>query len=130
MSRSRSRKLTAPALLLALLACAPGSHAADSRGNFAVWGVGARSCHAFNELQKTGETEKYRDYVMGYLTAYNYLAEETYKIGSGMDLDQIMTWLADYCALKPINGFEQALSDFTVEHAEQRLRHAPNQPGH
>lgn len=109
---------------------ATGSGAADKDGNYAVWGVGAKSCFHFLEVADTAEREQFRNYVMGYLTAYDALTEDTYSIGAGKDLDQVMTWLKEYCSQKQIHSFEQGLTEFTVEQHPQRSRHPPFRYGH
>jgi len=99
--------------------------AADKNGNYAVWGPGAKSCHAYN--QSTGEDARvpFRNYVMGYLTAYNAVNADTYAIAPDMNLDAVMTWFDDYCGEKPMHSFEQALIDFTSTHEAGRTKLAP-----
>ena len=99
--------------------------AADKDGNYAVWGVGAKSCFHFNQALGQADEQAYRDFVMGYLTAYDALTEDTYNIGAGKDLDEVMAWLKEYCSAKQVHGFEQALAEFTVELHPQRSRHPP-----
>ena len=115
--------------LLCALALSMPARAADKDGNYAVWGVGAKSCFHFTQAQGQPGAEAYRDFVMGYLTAYNALKEDTYNIGAGKDLDQVMAWITDYCKTKQVHGFEQALAEFTVEQFPQRSRHPPNRFG-
>src|SRR5690606_41796577 len=64
----------------------------------------------------------YRQYVMGYLTAYNALANETYSISADQDLDAVMGWLSTYCEDKPMHSFDQALMDYTSSHVADRLK--------
>ena len=111
--------------LLCSLTCPVPTLAADKDGNYAVWGVGAKSCFHFTQAQGQPGNEAYRDFVMGYLTAYDALKEDTYNIGAGKDLDQVMAWITDYCKAKQVHGFEQALAEFTVEQHPQRSRHPP-----
>jgi hypothetical protein len=99
--------------------------AADKDGNYAVWGVGAKSCFHFTQAQGQPDAEAYRDFAMGYLTAYDALTEDTYSIGAGKDLDQVMAWITDYCTKQQVHGFEQALAEFTVEQHPQRSRRPP-----
>ena len=89
--------------------------AIDKSGNYAVWGVGMKSCFTFNsatvnylnsddavdavkeknnswisklkfwENEKNKNTEvenfdKYRNYIKGFITAYNIFTENTYSI--------------------------------------------------
>lgn len=127
--RGRGIRCIACLGLLTLCALIQTVAAADHEGNYAVWGVGAKSCHTFSQSLESGNVDSYRDYVMGYLTAYNALVQDTYRIEGGLNLDQVMAWIQDYCELKPINGFEQALSDFTAEHVATRSKHPPNRYG-
>ncbi|MBI2994925.1 MAG: hypothetical protein HYY48_12235 [Gammaproteobacteria bacterium] len=104
--------------------------AADISGNHAVWGLGGKSCFAYIQAGAQGaDRTDYRDYVMGYLTAYNAVTPDTYRIEGHMDLDQIMNWIGEYCDAKPMHGFEQALADFAVEHTATRLQRAPQRSG-
>jgi hypothetical protein len=112
-------------LCLFTLPIAAPAVAADKDGNYAVWGVGAKSCYHFTQAQGGPEAEIYRNYVTGYLTAYDAITEDTYSIGAGKDLDQVMAWIVDYCGKKQIHSFEQALAEFTVEQYPQRSRHPP-----
>jgi hypothetical protein len=115
--------------LLGTLLCPLSTLAADKDGNYAVWGMGSKSCFHYTQAQGQPGAEAYREFVMGYLTAYDALSEDTYNIGAGKDLDQVMTWLTDYCAKQQIHGFEQALVAFTVEQHPQRTRRPPFRTG-
>lgn len=96
--------------------------AADPQGNHAIWGVGNKSCFSYSNARKDGNFDAYKHYIMGYLTAYNALAEDTYRISGNMNLNEILTWFDDYCELKAVNAFELALADFIFEHHEKRTR--------
>lgn len=114
--------------ILFLLALMPfSSQAADSNGHFAIWGKGNKSCHSYNIARNTDEEQSYKDYMMGYLTAFNVQMEDTYRISGNMDINEIMAWLDDYCELKPIIAFEQSLADFIVEHHGKRMKKSPSQ---
>ena len=91
--------------------------AADQSGNYAIWGKGQKSCFRYLKERAGGMDQAYREYVMGYLTAYNAVAAETYSISRDMNLDQIMTWL------------EQSLLQFINNHYEQRYRMPPSRMG-
>lgn len=99
--------------------------AADSKGNYAIWGAGNNSCHKYNLTRATGEDSAYRDYVMGYLTAYNHQADETYSISRDMNLTEIMGWLDEECELKPVIAFEEALVNFLIDHYKDRMKFPP-----
>lgn len=99
--------------------------AADRDGNYAVWGPGSRSCHSYNQSTAEAERTPYRNYVMGYLTAYNAVSADTYAISADMSLDAVMNWVDDYCGEKPMHSFEQALIGFTSEHTDRRYQRPP-----
>jgi hypothetical protein len=108
--------------IFVLLTCLSGSlAAADRNGNYAVWGPGQKSCYSYSQAREAGNDDAYKYFVMGYLTAYNTLTDETYRVSGEMDLAEILSWLDDYCGPKAVHGFEQAVTTFIVEHHEQRL---------
>ena len=54
--------------------------AADSAGNYAIWGNGSRSCHQFQRRAEDAAARKgFRDYLSGYLLAYNAIRDGTSK---------------------------------------------------
>ena len=117
-------------VLAALIAMAPGTaNAADADGNYAVWGMGSKSCFAFIQAMSQGGNDAFREFVMGYLTAYNAVAQDTYRIEGSMSIDAIMASLGDYCEAKQMHSFEQALTDFTAEHTASRMQRAPGSTG-
>ena len=105
------------------------AHAADKSGNYAIWGKGSKSCFRYLKDRTANKDEPYRNYVMGYLTAYNAMTPETYSISRNMKLDEIMTWLDDYCDLKQMHGLEQSLIEFVSRHYEKRYRAPPGRTG-
>ena len=128
--------------------------AVDITGNYAVWGVGTKSCYAFNlvtvnylnsdnstqkkdeslisklkfwEGKKNNEDEvenfdAYRNYIKGFLTAYNIFTEKTFSITGSMKEKQIVEWLNNYCKEEPMSTVENALTSFTFEHYDNRLK--------
>ena len=120
-----NRHLRRCLLCLALLWGAPPAAGADKAGNYAVWGKGGKSCHAYNQSRAAKTDRDFREYAMGYITAYNTLADDTYNIIGDMTLLDMLAWLDDYCAEKPIHGFEQAMAGLLLERHESRHRVPP-----
>ncbi|MGI9229389.1 MAG: hypothetical protein ACR2P9_05970 [Gammaproteobacteria bacterium] len=112
-------------LLIALLSGANTALAADKTGNYAIWGKGGKSCYSYNKSRETAEDQAYKDYIMGYITAYNLFTDKTYSITAGMNMHEILGWFDDYCGDKPIHGFEQALTGFIAAHHKTRYIRPP-----
>jgi len=110
-------------VLLALLAGTAPAGAADSAGNYAIWGAGARSCHQFRRAgDDAASLAPFRDFLMGYLTAYNTLAPQTYNALGKQSLEDALGWIGEYCATHQIDSFERAVTQLVVAHHEQRTR--------
>ena len=111
-------------LFLSLLPIA--TPAADKNNNYAIWGMGRKVCNNYSQAREAEDYVRYKDYLMGYLTAYNKLAEDTYRISGKKDLNEILEWTDDYCETKQIHSFESAVTDFIIEHTETRKKRGPS----
>ena len=111
--------------MIFLLFYVSASVAADKKGNYAIWGVGNKSCHSYNLSRAANEDDKYKDFIMGYFTAYNHTADETYSISRDMNINEILTWVDEQCELKPMVGFEEALTTFIINNHEGRMKTPP-----
>ena len=103
--------------------------AADRSGNYAIWGLGQKSCFRYSKERAAAEDGPYKSYIMGYLTAYNAVTPETYSISRDMNLDEIMTWLDDYCDAHQMHGMESSMLEFISAHHEKRFRTPPSSIG-
>lgn len=111
-------------ILLTLFISTPTlySHAADTKGNYAIWGEGSLSCHQFSKSRKAKDDALLKAYLRGYLTAYNTLTTDTYRITGKMNLPQVLTWLDEYCDKKAIDSFDRAIQMLLTEIANKRYR--------
>ena len=100
-------------------------YAADRAGNYAIWGMGNKSCFSYNKSRINSDDQSFKDYLMGYLTAYNTIAEDTYNISAAQNLESILGWIDNYCEEKQVHGFEQAITEFLQKHHESRYRTPP-----
>ena len=96
--------------------------AVDSNGNYAVWGLGKKSCFGFTQEINGDDFDKFKHYIKGFLTAYNVFTEKTYSITGRMNENDIVEWLNEYCAENPMFGLETALINFTFDHYDKRMK--------
>lgn len=108
--------------LIIWLMISPLSHAADSEGNYAVWGVGKKSCFNYMQARAKDDYENYSNYIKGFLTAYNMMENDTYSITATKPFSQLLEWLDDQCELKQMNPLEQALLELIDDNFEKRLK--------
>lgn len=109
-------------IIISLLLMPTITLAVDSSGNYAVWGVGTKSCFGFNEAMTEDGNDKYKHYIKGFLTAYNIFTEKTFSITGRMKSADVFEWLTEYCADNPMSGLENALVSFTFDHYDKRMK--------
>jgi hypothetical protein len=109
-------------ITLSLLLFSTSAFAVDSNGNYAVWGVGKKSCFGFNKEIHGEDSDKFKHYIKGFLTAYNIYTEKTYSITGKMNVDDVVEWLTEYCEDNPMFGLETALLNFTFDHYDKRMK--------
>ena len=110
------------AIIISLLLMPSITLAVDSNGNYAVWGIGKKSCFGYNEAMKKDGNEKYKHYIKGFLTAYNIFTEKTFSITGRMKEAEVLEWLTEYCEENPMFGLENALVSFTFDHYDKRMK--------
>ncbi|MEX2482623.1 MAG: hypothetical protein WD928_17335 [Gammaproteobacteria bacterium] len=109
--------------LLATIAAAASSMAADAGGNYAIWGPGGRSCNQYQRsVEDVAARASFRHFLMGYLTAYNALAPKTYNALGDMSLGQALAWLDDYCAAHQLDSFDRALAQMLIDRHPSRTQ--------
>jgi hypothetical protein len=99
--------------------------AADESGNAAIWGAGQKSCFSYLKARNSDDDGFYSHYLMGYLTAYNTLTPDTYRISGDKNLIDILGWLDAYCDERQVHGFDQAVLEFITEHYPKRYKRVP-----
>jgi len=115
--------LTVTVLLMS--AVAKYAVAADPAGNYAIWGVGRASCHQYLKSADATEDTRYKVFLMGYLTAFNTLSEDTYSATGPQPLDESLAWLSDYCGAHQMDSFDRAVQQLVDERFETRQRVPP-----
>lgn len=120
-----------PAWWLLGLACVvEAAGGGDGSGNYAIWGEGGRSCNQY--LLSAGEADqrtRFSAFLMGYLTAYNALAPDTYNALGAYSLQDALGWLDGYCDLHKVDSFERAVAQLLTVRHDARLRQPPGVHG-
>ncbi len=104
------------------------SLAADSDGNYAVWGEGGASCYSFSKARAAEKDAPFKAYLRGYLTSYNTITDDTYSISGGMKLTEMMEWLDNYCDQKAIDSFDRAIQ-MMISSIEDKRYKKPKKKG-
>ena len=99
---------TPTVLFLVALLFSHANHAADDTGQYLTMGLGNLSCKSFLAEDDEGAAY-YLSWLAGYMTAYNNLQVETYSIlGKTKTVNQVESWLRDYCTVNGDQTFEEA----------------------
>jgi hypothetical protein len=116
--------------ILLLLAGGPAARAADAEDNYVVWGPGRMSCNSYLKDRESGAGEsRYRDFLMGYLSAHNALSAETFSVSGDMPLGAILHRVDEYCEAHRIEGLERAIRRVLADLHPSRWRSAPRPGG-
>jgi hypothetical protein len=111
-------------LFLAATLISLEARAADSGGQFAVKGIGGRTCEGF----VTAKSESSDAYWMflgwldGYMTGINQYAPETYDITPWQSRNLLAALFEKFCARNPGANFFAVANKMTVELRDDRLR--------
>ena len=109
MCRFLDKNFVLSLLAIAVFAGAPQADAADDTGQYLVMGLGNSTCNSYLAEDEAG-IAYYLSWLAGYMTTYNHLQEDTYSIlGKTKDVNQIESWLRDYCTVNGNETFESAV---------------------
>ena len=116
-------KGTVAALLLAVFLISGTAWAVE----YTIFGPGAGSCGTWTAAKEedTYARRVFRSWALGYITAYNYQAPDTYDVRGQTDTSGILLWLENYCKQTPLTDFAQAMELLTDELHPKRIRKAP-----
>jgi hypothetical protein len=87
---------------------------ADASKRFGVRGVGTTTCSKYLEernLDAAG-SEQYAHWFTGFLTAYNWLQQDTYDISANYKSNGLLRYLDLYCGRSPKNRIIDAATSF------------------
>ncbi len=119
--------MRAPIILVTLLMlfASDTTVGADAAGNYAIWGVGRSSCYQFGKSPDDDSRDRYRVFLMGYLTAFNTLSENTYNSTGNQSLEQSIRWLGEYCSQHQMDSFDRAIQQMLDTLYASRHPHPP-----
>ena len=109
------------------------AHAADGDRAYRVLAINTvETCSDLNTAVEIANEEDdwrllytFSLYTMGYLTAVNRLAFDTYDIAGGKNVKTHMVWLQRYCAENPRVNFSEALHQLVIKLYPRRLSAEP-----
>ena len=98
---------------------------ADDTGQYQTMGLGNATCKSFLSENEQGAAY-YLSWLAGYMTAYNFVQEETYSIlGKTKDINQVESWLRDYCTVNGSETFEDAVRNLLRNLKYFRIKQKP-----
>ena len=101
--------------------------AKDIDGEFVVFSTGAQTCTDYIGARRQGASiEPYRQWLSGYLSAFNLIVVNTYDIVGERNYAQIIGWLDQYCLQNQEVSFVNASAALTVVLFPERRNIAPN----
>ncbi len=120
-------------LVLACVLLSSASRAADGDNAYHVLSINTvETCFDLNTaVEIANEDDNWRLlytfslYTMGYLTAINRLAFDTYDIAGGKNVKTHMVWLQRYCKENPKASFSEALHQLVIKLYPRRLTAEP-----
>lgn len=98
--------------------------AQQPRTNYAVFGIGTKTCGYWTETRKV---DNYANvaliiWLAGYMTAFDLHGTDKMDGSNGADMDGLEAWIDNYCKANPLRTIANAAEALTYE-----LRNPPNQ---
>ncbi len=117
--------------LFAGFCLASGALARDIDGQYAVFGVGAEDCATYLVAgeRSDGTRDWYRHWLLGYFSAVNNAAANTYNILGDKGLAYLLNCLEGYCAANPTTSFSTAVAEMVSLLYADRQNLAPGKKG-
>ena len=106
----------------------PPTLAKDIDGEFIAFSVGTGSCKNYLAARQAGGSsfQTYKDWLSGYLSAFNLIVANTYDIVGKRRYKQLIRWVDRYCNKNQQQAFVNAAAQLTVKLFPSRLNLAPN----
>lgn len=128
-----SVRVAACLAVLALCHLPLASHAADESNQYRVRATNkVESCAALTRAVAAAKQEDdwralygFSLYMMGYMSALNRMAYDTYDIAGKANSKTVLVWLQNYCAEHPDDSFDTALVKMSAEFYANRHTSKP-----
>ena len=124
--------------LIALMLVALPAQTAGTNGQYWHGGVsGGVTCpdfvdsleasrkHGKGSVGWARELSPFANFVAGYQTAFNRQTTDTCDIFGGIELDQALAWVGNYCRANPLTKFSNAVDALATERFPHRRRLCP-----
>lgn len=100
----------------------------DVDGEFVVFGIGTSTCGDYisSRRQGSGGMEPYRQWLSGYLSAFNLIVVNTYDIMGTNSYQHVIKWLDKFCLANGDESFVNASAALTVSLFPDRRNLAPS----
>lgn len=112
-------------IALSMLLITQVATAADEDSNYVIWGIGQKSCNSYSQARAQGKFEDFKNYIAGYLTAYNAFMPETYNIAPGQQTENVLAWLDEHCTDSKTNHLAEAMHRYVEASFDAREKAAP-----
>ncbi|MEO8558167.1 MAG: peptidoglycan-binding domain-containing protein [Rhodospirillales bacterium] len=124
MLRPIFRVLLPASIWVAAITLHAPAQAADTKGNFALRGIGSQSCQALlDELQKApGNAVVAASWVLGYMSATNRYEPDTFDISPVTDAQSIFNVVIGLCKAHPTVRVQTILSDTLAALGKARIK--------
>ena len=118
------RPLLCAALTSAFLLMPIALSAADENGQFAVDGVGGRSCSDYNAMRATEDGQRaFAGWTEGFVSAYNALSQDTFDVTPWQPVQLLLLKMGSFCKANPqvpyVNGLSALIR--TLEPARTQI---------
>lgn len=112
-------RVTTASIALASMLIAVASWVSSAQAQtFVSLGYGGVPCTDWNS-RKAIEGKAYEAWMLGYISSYNAYVFKGPNVVEGSDIDELRTWVDDYCKHHPQENFDAVVRLLIEEHAKK-----------
>ncbi len=118
---TKTRVVAVAALSVAMLMSSnmmsSNARAADADGAYVSFGVGNSSCSGWATARKADDvrTVQYKEWLLGYLSAYNNWVHKGQNVAAGKDNAGLLAWIDTYCREHGADPLVQAVESLMLD---------------